>query len=113
MERDRWGRGENANFGERIAVLETKFAALQDAIDTLNRGQLANRAYSEKSFNEVLTAQGELKQEIADLKIVVAAKATPILDSSRLYTGVILIGVGIAVLAVLLLMLWVRLGSPS
>jgi len=100
---------ENARLRERIAVLETNLATLQAAIKSLTEGQAGNRAYTEKSFAEVIQKQNELKAEITDLKIVVASRPIPTVKQTELTRAVIGIGVGIAILVVVLLLLWVQL----
>lgn len=96
---------------ERIAVLETKFAALQEAIDALGRGQSANRGFTEQSFNDVMGKLGEMRTEISDLKMTVAARSfihSPQEDFTRRW----LIGLGLAfgllviVLMALAVLLW-------
>ncbi len=110
---DRWGPAfeENTKLRERVAVLERNLTYLQETIVALRTGQAENRAYSERSFAEVLRTQNELKQEIADLKIAVASHPIPTDEQNRIFMVVIAIGLGIAILIIVLLMLWVRLGT--
>ena len=109
-----WGSiEENTRLRERVAVLERNLLYLQETITSLQNGQTANRSYTEKSFREVMDAQNELKQEIAALKLAFATRPIPTLDQSNVQRWVMGIGIGFALLIVMLLMLWVRLGMPN
>lgn len=109
-----WGLSEeNTRLRERVAVLEQNLRYLQESINTLAKGQQDNRAYTEKRFNEALELQSEMRKEIADLKVVFAARtsASPEQTSTRNY--IIAVGAGIALLIVMVLLLWVRVGMPT
>lgn len=113
MERERegWRQGDdNAKLRERIAVLETNLSAMQTTINRLSEGQTANRAYSEKSFGEIKVELVEMRAELSDLKTVVTAKTIPVDGQRQTQRYVLAIGVLFAVLIVVLLLVWVRLG---
>lgn len=113
MERDggRQRYDEFAPLRERIAVLETKFAALQGAIDALGRGQSANRGFTEQSFNDVMGKLNEMRTEISDLKMTVAARSV-VYSPQENFTRRSLIGIGlglgllVVVLMALAVLLW-------
>lgn len=113
MERERgaWGRNEISDLRERIAVLETNLSAMQANIKALAEGQAGNRAYSEKSFNELKTALAEMREELSDLKVVVTSRAIPTDGQKQTQRYVIGIGILLALLIMVLLLFWVRLGS--
>ena len=109
---DRWNiSDDNGRMRERIAVVERNLQYLQEAINTLKLGQAENRAYSERSFNEVLQAQAELKREVTDLKLALATRPTTTSEQNRVFVVVLAIGFVVSVLVIVMLMLWVRLGT--
>jgi chromosome segregation ATPase len=112
MERERniWGRDEISVLRERIAVLETNLSAMQANIKALTDGQNANRAYTEKSFNELKDAFAKMHEELSDLKLVVTSRAIPTDGQKQTQRYVLAIGALLAILIMVLLVIWIRLG---
>lgn len=112
MNRERWGEfDENAKLRERIAVLETNLSAMQTAIRNLTDGQNANRAFSERNFNDIKLEIAEMKTELSDIKIVVSSRSSPSDGQRQMQQLVFGIAILFAVLVIVLLLLWVRLGT--
>jgi hypothetical protein len=100
MERERniWGRDEISVLRERIAVLETNLSAMQANI------------YTEKSFNELKDAFARMHEELSDLKLVVTSRAIPTDGQKQTQRYVLAIGALLAILIMVLLVIWIRLG---
>lgn len=95
--------GDNPRLGERMARIEERQISYQASVS----GQIA-------ALNDRLDKDKvDLKQEIKDLTAAIAAKPIPSINQNRLINAVVGIGVAIGLLVVALLLLWVRLGSPT
>jgi t-SNARE complex subunit (syntaxin) len=113
-DRQQWGQIEETNrLRERVTVLEQKLSYLEQIINALRQGQSENRAYSEQRFDELKKAQEDVKADIRDLKTAISNRV--VLTTDETGTRRIIIGIGftVAVLVVVLLMLWVRLGAAG
>jgi len=104
---------ERTRLYERVAVLERNLQYLQESISSLRTGQDTNRAYTERGINEIKEELGEMRRELTDLKIAIAARPELSPQPSNVRTWIIGIGAAMAIIIVLMLMLWVRLGMPN
>lgn len=112
-ERQAWGQIEETNrLRERVTVLEQKLSYLEQIITALRQGQADNRAYSEKQFSELKQAQEEVKGEIRDLKTAISNRVVLTTDETGTRRLIIGIGMALAVLVVMLILVWIRLGMP-
>lgn len=108
---DRWGSfEENAKLRERLSVIETNLPMLRADIKQLNENQATNRSWTEEQFKGLTS---HVDSKIVALTEAINAKPLPTPEQSKTYNAVVAIGVGIGIIAALLLFLWVRLGMPS
>lgn len=97
---DRWAFDDNGKLRERVAIIETTVSSMRLEMDRrfnqLAEGQASHRAYTET--------------ELTSIKVLLRGTMPQTLDAS-LYRITIAIGFAVAVLIIILLMLWVRLGT--
>lgn len=107
------GSSEKTRLYERVAVLERNLRYLEESIASLHQGQAGNRAYYEKASAEIKDELHGMRKEITDLKIAIAARPELSQEPNSTRAWIIGTGAGMAILIVVLVLLWVRLGMPT